>query len=122
MEMCYNGALTMPKNFVAVKKDEMEYVNAGWSFRTLCGNLAGLAGACGAIKWTAQHVKANGKTIWAWITGGYALAKSTATSLMSGFIAKIGISAATFSRILAAALVVGAVVAIGVLGSYKLFY
>ncbi len=41
---------------------------------------------------------------------------------MSGFIAKIGISAATFSRILAAALVVGAVVAIGVLGSYRLFY
>ncbi len=57
MEMCYDGGLVMPQNFVVVKKDEMEYVNAGWSFKTLCGNLAGLAGACGAIKWTAQHVE-----------------------------------------------------------------
>lgn len=112
----------MPSNYAVVNDNEMEYIEGGWSFRTLCGNLAGLAGACAAIKWTAQHITSGGKTIWAWITGCYSLAKSKAIALMSGFVAKIGLSAATFSRILAAALVVGAVAAIGVLGQYKLFY
>lgn len=30
MEMCYDGALVMPKNYSVVSKDEMTYVEGGW--------------------------------------------------------------------------------------------
>ncbi|MEE1057512.1 MAG: class IIb bacteriocin, lactobin A/cerein 7B family [Acutalibacteraceae bacterium] len=29
MEMCYNGALVMPKHFVEITNDEMEYIDGG---------------------------------------------------------------------------------------------
>ncbi|MEE1281545.1 MAG: hypothetical protein UHK60_04720 [Acutalibacteraceae bacterium] len=122
MEMSYNGALVMPSNFVAIENDEMEYVEGGWSFGRLCSNICGLAGMLSGVKWLAQKTVVKGKTVWTWIVGGYNLAKTKAISMLSGFVAKIGLSAAACSRILAAALVVSAVAAIGVLGQYQLFY
>ncbi|NLD51119.1 MAG: hypothetical protein GX660_28625 [Clostridiaceae bacterium] len=32
MEMCYDGDLVMPKNYVAVDNDEMEYIEGGVTF------------------------------------------------------------------------------------------
>lgn len=42
MELCYDGALVMPKNFVAVNDNEMEYVTGGWSWNTLGKSLKNL--------------------------------------------------------------------------------
>lgn len=33
MEMCYDGALVMPKNYAVVNNEKMEYVDGGWSGR-----------------------------------------------------------------------------------------
>lgn len=30
MELCYDGALVMPKNCIAVTEDEMTYLESGW--------------------------------------------------------------------------------------------
>lgn len=32
MEMCYDGALVMPSNYVAMNEDEMTYVEGGFSY------------------------------------------------------------------------------------------
>jgi len=38
------GTLTMPKNYVAIEAEEMEYLDGGgWSGRTFANNLLGLA-------------------------------------------------------------------------------
>ena len=31
MEICYDGALVMPKNYAVVNEEEMTYVNGGWN-------------------------------------------------------------------------------------------
>lgn len=33
MEMCYDGALVMPKNYAVVNEEEMTYVDGGWRFK-----------------------------------------------------------------------------------------
>ena len=33
MEMCYDGALVMPKTYAAVSEDEMTYVEGGWRIK-----------------------------------------------------------------------------------------
>lgn len=42
MEMCYNGNLVMPSNYVVVNADEMEYVEGGFSWSTLGKSLKNL--------------------------------------------------------------------------------
>jgi len=53
MEMCYDGALVMPKNYVAVTEEEMTYVDGG-TLTNLKKNIVGLwqrsAGARATLK------------------------------------------------------------------------
>ena len=41
MEMCYDGALVMPKNYAVVNNEKMEYVDGGWSGRQVLKNVIG---------------------------------------------------------------------------------
>ena len=41
MEICYDGALVMPKNYAVVDEEEMTYVEGGWS-NTIYGSLKSL--------------------------------------------------------------------------------
>lgn len=40
MEMCYSGALAMPKNYAVVSEDEMTYLEGGASYYNTAGTLA----------------------------------------------------------------------------------
>lgn len=42
MEMCYDGTLVMPSNYVVMDEGEMTYVDGGWSGTVLKNNLIGL--------------------------------------------------------------------------------
>jgi len=123
MELCYEGKLVMPKNFIAINGDEMEYIDGGaaWKFTRLTKNLRNLAGTFAIVKTLASQFKYNGKTMWAWITGAATMAQATAKSAMAAFAVKIGVSIATVSRVLAAAAIIGGAAAVVYLGKYNVF-
>lgn len=62
MEMCYDGALVMPKNYAVVTEEEMTYVEGGGTLKitikksTICsavgalGGVATKAGLTGFVK------------------------------------------------------------------------
>ncbi len=62
MEMCYDGALVMPKNYAVVNNEEMEYVDGGWSGRQVLKNVIGMT-ACFSLGYIgnafAAFVRAN---------------------------------------------------------------
>lgn len=41
MEMCYDGALVMPSNYVEMHEDEMIYTDGGWSSTVFANNIRG---------------------------------------------------------------------------------
>lgn len=56
MEMCYDGALTMPSSFIVVEENEMEYIDGGWSWKTFEQNMVGLAVVGAAVGFLGKQV------------------------------------------------------------------
>ncbi|SEQ38341.1 hypothetical protein SAMN02910289_01902 [Lachnospiraceae bacterium RM5] len=40
MEMCYDGTLVMPSNYVFMSEDEMMYLDGGWDYKYSKNNIA----------------------------------------------------------------------------------
>ena len=53
MEMCYDGALVMPKSFAVVSNDEMTYVDGGTA-KNFGNNLKGLWNKSQDIRWALK--------------------------------------------------------------------
>ena len=59
MEMCYDGALVMPKNFAVVNEEEMTYVDGGYYLNAdKCNKIAAVACAIGGVTGAAKDVVA----------------------------------------------------------------
>ncbi|MDR0500003.1 MAG: hypothetical protein LBG97_01975 [Coriobacteriales bacterium] len=113
MELCYDGALVMPKNCVKVSEQEMEYIEAGWSNQMFYNNLRGL---CSRYSGAARQA---GLTL-GWISAAlsYTLAQATVVfgwpvvSVALGLCGVIG----------GAIAILGVCAAIGYLGNNRVFY
>ena len=83
-EMCYDGALVMPKNFAVVNEEEMEYVEGGgWLYDLAIGFLGSLV--YDIVKWGAgkSAVKAVAKSAVKAAVKGVAAAYGWVSSLVS---------------------------------------
>ena len=79
MEMCYDGALVMPSNFVVVDEEEMTYVDGGARYYNLKGLFSLVIGTSAGALAVYSSVKA-----LATITG--AAVKKALSSLCSGLV------------------------------------
>jgi hypothetical protein len=67
MELCYDGTLVMPRNFVAVEDDEMEYIDGGLSAQdTILSLLIGVVGSIIGGKLAKYCTLAVAKSALAW--------------------------------------------------------
>lgn len=101
MELCYDGALVMPSNFVPVESDEMEYIGGGWSASVLENNVIGLLGKGGSralsvISWGMVSAMAEYTYAAACVQFGYRIVSvvSMVGGIIAGVIAALAVTAA----------------------------
>ena len=103
----------MPTSYVDIDRDEMEYVDGGWSWRTLGNNLKGLYNK---YKFAAQALRGSGISL---VTIGK-IAAGKATYFYSKIAVTLGSIAAT-NWIVGAVIGVTASAAIYAMGTWSLF-
>lgn len=114
MEMCYDGALVMPKSFAVVSNDEMTYVDGGTA-KNFCNNLKGLWNKSQDIRWALKC----GGFSWGYICG---LAKASYWYVCGTVAAKLGITISLVSRALAVVAALGTVAAATYIWNKRIWY
>ena len=116
MEMCYDGALVMPKNYAVVNEEEMEYVDGGasWSGKRFVRNLAGFVGLIGGFGYFLDKICEGWEKLAYY---GFAVV----CNKISRFMISIGIKVATVNAVAAGIILVGGIAAVYGLGKIELF-
>ncbi len=116
MEMCYDGALVMPKNYAVVNEEEMTYIDGGWSGKKFMNNIKGLAALCASVITICKAFNC-----WDAIMACAATCYTKALALYSGLCLKL--SAVVGSVNLAGGIIVGVstAAAIFTLGTWSIF-
>ena len=91
MEMCYDGALVMPKNYAIMSEGEMEYIEGGLSWEDVKNIGLGILAVCGACN-TVMSMFNNA------VKYGAAIKGITEAAFIQGVATKV---AATISKITA---------------------
>ncbi len=116
MEMCYDGALVMPKSYALMNEDEMTYVEGGWDGEVFVNNLKG---AYNGFREAKLALLAGGLTLGA-------IAKTAASSAEAIYLAYGTTISATATAI--GGIVVGVIVTVGLLagitylGNHRVWY
>jgi len=114
MEMCYDGALVMPKNYVTVTEDEMTYVDGGTA-KNFANNLKGLWNSSSGARWALKTAGFS----WSYIGS---LAYCSYWYITSTVAAKLGVAISLVSRTLAVVAALGTVAAAAYVWNKRLWY
>ena len=114
MEMCYNGALVMPSNFVSVENNELEYIDGGTAVNFV-KNLQGLWNKTLDLR---MAMKASGIT-WSYISS---LATVSYWYIIANVSVKVAGIIAIGSRVLAVVAGLGAVAAATYIWNNRIWY
>ena len=116
MEMCYDGALVLPSSYVEVTKEEMMYVEAGWSGSMFVNNLKGAWNSSYNVR---AAMKTGGLT-WGKIA---ACASMTAKSIFALYGSAISGAAYIIGGVVLGTIVAGSLIAgINYLGNHRVWY
>ena len=114
MEMCYNGALVMPSNYVVMDEEEMTYVNAG-DAKNFKNNLVGLWNKSKDFRYALGQSGITYGMITAVASYSYTMAVTT-------FGIPVSLAASAAGPIAAGAAALGAVGIITYLWNKRVFY
>ncbi len=114
MEMCYDGALVMPSNFVAIETEEMEYIDAGTA-KNFCNNLKGLWNKSTIFR----HALKAGGFSWGYILS---LAKVSFWYVSTKVAGMLSLSISLVSRALAVIAGLGVIAAAAYVWNKRIWY
>lgn len=114
MEMCYDGALVMPKSCAIINEDEMTYVDGGTA-ANFCKNLKGLWNKTQDMRWALKM----GGFSWGYICS---LAKASYWYVVGTVAAKFGVTISLVSRSLAVVACLGVAAAATYVWNKRIWY